>query len=759
MNLSNNRINATNNNQMQRGNHVIKGNPNTIKTLNNYGTPSRPVNSLTEGEVIKGEVTDLRNNSVIVTLEDNTSVSAQLKNGGWLAIGETAAFRVVNLSPNGVVLEPLPPKDMSLQNSTIFKALEEAGLPKNDKNKQIVYELMQHKLPINKQSIMNILQQTYQYKAASVPALVFMNKHHIPVNEQNAVWLEKYQTQNHQLLYEIENFSKGLPQMLEQLSKEVPSAAFTQLCQKLLTYISITDTHTNHVTDQPAIENSSTPVEGFLISTETAQPIFSSRPDVALPLTTSDEFIDLISILDNFQIEPQQKEAILDGNASLRQVMKLLNQHLFSALETDTMVLEENQVKGTIIMENTGELRIINQTESFSTKMPAPTTDSPSINIKSGLSFLGNLFSPKNPSNEEVSSMDLLQPKRNTNAITNPPISSTEITDLLVDDVLFDPVTQKPLNILLRVQAFSHPVVKKLYNAFFELQTNCNEIGSTLTINQRKELYDILSEFPLNEQLKEQVLTGEISTKELFSLLKNVLNFTSTEKVSELLQNTSFQNLLEKEVLDQMTLTPKDLVTKGNMEHFFDKLNERFSRYQEIIEEGSILKNLDPSQKILTHGLLQPEKQSLDSMQENLQFMKAMNQMFTYFQLPLKLQDQTVHGELYVYTKKKERKMNPQDINVLLHLDLEHLGPLDIQINLKAQQVHAKFYLENEDTLKFLRTNIFLLENALLEKGFLCQTEFTKKNTELASLENFISSNGTDTQQSNLNRYSFDIRV
>lgn len=717
MNLSNNRINT--NHHPQRNSSIARGNTKAIANLADYGTPSRPVGSLTEGEILKGEVTDLRNNSIIVTLEDNTCVAAQLKNGSWLSIGQTAAFRVVSLSANGVVLEPLPSNNSALETSTILKALEEALLPKTDKNKLIVHELMKNNLPINKQSILAILQQTYQYKEASISALIFMNKHQIPITEQNAIWLENYQNHNHQLLYQIEDLSANLPQMLDTLSKEVPKAPFSNILQKLLTTL----------TEQAA----STP-----------------HNDLPLPLSNAEELNDLVSILENFQMDEIEKESILNGSATLRQVMNLINRNLLVAIEADTKVLNENNIHATITMENDGTLRILNQSFVLLNSDSAFVKDTVPEDNKSGFSFLENLFSQKKDNSQVESSI----------AIENKDLSAEKTPlDLYINDSLLDPVTNKPLDILLRVQTFSQPVIKKLYESFLKLQTECNEIGSNLTLNQRSELYHCLSDFPLNPNLKENVLSGEISSTELFSLLKNVLNFTPPEKVSNLLQNTTFQSMLESKIIQHMTLTPKELQQKNSVEAFFDEINHRFGQWKELLDEVSTSSNLDAAKRLLAHSIIQPEQQSIEHMQDNLQFMKALNQMFTYIQLPLKLQNQNVHGELYVYTKKKERLTNPKEISVLLHLDLTHLGALDIQIQLKGQQIHSSFFMDDENTLKLLKVNVSILETRLLEKGYLFTSEFQVKETPLGQLEHFLQPNSEHNTNQKVNRYSFDIRV
>ena len=60
-------------------------------------------------------------------------------------------------------------------------------------------------------------------------------------------------------------------------------------------------------------------------------------------------------------------------------------------------------------------------------------------------------------------------------------------------------------------------------------------------------------------------------------------------------------------------------------------------------------------------------------MQDNLQFMNTLNQIFPYVQLPLKLTEQLTHGELYVYTKKKDLSAQNKEVSILLHLDMDSL--------------------------------------------------------------------------------------
>lgn len=70
-------------------------------------------------------------------------------------------------------------------------------------------------------------------------------------------------------------------------------------------------------------------------------------------------------------------------------------------------------------------------------------------------------------------------------------------------------------------------------------------------------------------------------------------------------------------------------------------------------------------------------EQNAHDIQSNIQFMKELNETFTYLQLPIKLPSQTAGSELYVYTQKEKRQADPEKMRVLLHLDLEHLGKLE----------------------------------------------------------------------------------
>ena len=68
-----------------------------------------------------------------------------------------------------------------------------------------------------------------------------------------------------------------------------------------------------------------------------------------------------------------------------------------------------------------------------------------------------------------------------------------------------------------------------------------------------------------------------------------------------------------------------------------------------------------------------------DEFKPERDFLQQINQTYVYIQLPLHLrQGEHKTGELFVYTNKKNLARKDGQVSALLHLDMEHLGPLDV---------------------------------------------------------------------------------
>lgn len=623
--------------------HAARPQVQQANTLSNYGTTIR-VRSLYPGQILRGEVSDLRNTEIVVTLENNTIVAGKLVNGSWLAIGETAAFKVNAATQENIVLEALPRADMSLANSTIQKALDEAGLPKTERNQQIVFELMNNQLPINKQSIHQMLQLSLQNKEISVPTLVLMNKLEIPITKENATQFEAFQQNQHSIADKLYDLGTQLSSLLKDMATTgyADHQDFQAASSKLLTTM---------------LDNSMN-INSFQKNV---------LPDTILTLS-EEQKEELISILDNFELEPELKDAILGNQASLRSTMHTI----YSAYE-----------KAQVLDEATA-------TEAFN-----------------GMS--------------------------NENATENNTASK--------DDTM------------LRTSIFDSPIIETLENQFATLQCANNELGAKLPLPARMELYNLVKELPVADTIKDGIKSGEINTTELLRTLKNVIGFSNREDAAKLLSSEPFTELLRTEFIDSLFLTPPQIFKQGGVNEYYQKLSKHIDDWEELLSQPAArlaaqLAGADAA----NHSLA---KENVSNLKDNLDFMKILNQFFSYVQLPVNLKGKATHTDLYVYTKKKNLAKQQNPIHVLLRLDMEHLGAMDIDVKLNNKTVTAKFAMNNEKAMKLIDVNKDLLEQALLEKGYLCNTTVEKLEKEVDLVKDFIE----DTPSVGISRYSFDLRA
>lgn len=111
------------------------------------------------------------------------------------------------------------------------------------------------------------------------------------------------------------------------------------------------------------------------------------------------------------------------------------------------------------------------------------------------------------------------------------------------------------------------------------------------------------------------------------------------------------------------------------------------------------------------------------SIQQNVDFMNQVNQFANYIQLPMKMSGQNAHGELYVYANKKSLKDKEDDLTAFLHLDMDHLGPVNVYVTLQQEKVNTKFTLADDDSYDLIEENIELLNDKIKKLGFQVESE------------------------------------
>ncbi len=271
-----------------------------------------------------------------------------------------------------------------------------------------------------------------------------------------------------------------------------------------------------------------------------------------------------------------------------------------------------------------------------------------------------------------------------------------------------------------------------------------------LTAKQWSTLSDLLRELGMDEQTTGQIRNGELSAKDVLALIRNTLSSAGehempSQMLERLFAGKEFEGLLKAEVGRQWLIEPRDVADPHKVEQLYERIREQSMRLNEAIQTAG-------------KGDL-PVARSVQNLQNNVDFMNQMNHMFAYIQLPLKLAGNNAHGDLYVYTNKKNLAAKDGNVSALLHLDMEHLGALDVYVAMQQNKVSTNFTLQDESALDLIEQHISLLDERLTKRGYALKAQFQIKEDE--EQEGGIMQKILDQEKniSVLSRTSFDMRA
>lgn len=193
------------------------------------GRPVLPNNMPTPGELLRGEVVDLRLNQISVLLENGILVAARTEGTLPLSIGQKASFFVAQTTDSQITLK-LAKEDSSAENPVIDKALQAAGLQKNERTIGIVTALLEHQQPVTETSIRHYMMLSAKYPELPVKDFVLMELHQIPVNDTTVSQFSQHRNGTHQLLSQLDT---ALTELWNQFSKLPEGSARSQFISNL----------------------------------------------------------------------------------------------------------------------------------------------------------------------------------------------------------------------------------------------------------------------------------------------------------------------------------------------------------------------------------------------------------------------------------------------------------------------------------------------------------------------------------------------
>lgn len=239
------------------------------------------------------------------------------------------------------------------------------------------------------------------------------------------------------------------------------------------------------------------------------------------------------------------------------------------------------------------------------------------------------------------------------------------------------------------------------------------------------------------------------TTQEMMKALLDITagNTQEAESLQKLFSGKVWKNLLEGTVKTQWSLTPETLPKEGEVGKVYEKIVKSLHTLSETLQQSGA-----------QNTALQ---ESITNLSENIDFMNQLNQMYTYVQLPLKMQNGEKNGELYVFTNKRSLAEKDGEVSALLHLTMEHLGPLDVYVKMNRGKVSTEFTVEKEETLLFLEKNLSILTDRLQKRGYDISCKMKVKD-EAGEPENPVERLLTEKQNGAVSvhaQYAFDVRA
>lgn len=265
-----------------------------------------------------------------------------------------------------------------------------------------------------------------------------------------------------------------------------------------------------------------------------------------------------------------------------------------------------------------------------------------------------------------------------------------------------------------------------------------------------KEFVSLLKESGFSDVETEQLVSESKSCTDFLDNVATLIkNNSDIDKgiVLKLFDSEEYKEIFKEAVKDKFSLNPEKMNNPEEVDELYKSIYEKTDRLMKTFSDTGSKAG-------------QQMGEQAKGMQERLQFIQDLNNMYVYAQIPVRLSEQMVNSELFVYMNKKSLRSIKDEVSAMLHLDMDNLGHTDVHVSLSNNIVHTKFYVEDEISARIIDEHIQMLENAVNNSGYSLVNETITKDLALPANENLVTKNvtGNDMEKS-VKRYSFDIRA
>lgn len=271
-----------------------------------------------------------------------------------------------------------------------------------------------------------------------------------------------------------------------------------------------------------------------------------------------------------------------------------------------------------------------------------------------------------------------------------------------------------------------------------------------------EQLLNVLSGLPIDSEEAEHLAVqlrqfgqGSLSAEELFAVAGRMLQAARTaesgvQNLHRIFAGEEFKSILTESLKSLWLIRPEELEEPGKVEDLYRRIDRQLRGLTQALETGGQAEST--------------AYRAASSMTQNIDFLNQLNQMYTYIQLPLRLGQDEAHGDLYVYANKKSLAEKDGKISALLHLDMEHLGPVDVYVTMEMSKVNTRFYVQDDEMLDFLEAHMHILTERLAKRGYDCSFSMTAREKN-ASLNSGILPILEQEKGMLVTQYAFDVRT
>ncbi|MCR5738874.1 MAG: flagellar hook-length control protein FliK [Lachnospiraceae bacterium] len=192
--------------------------------------------------------------------------------------------------------------------------------------------------------------------------------------------------------------------------------------------------------------------------------------------------------------------------------------------------------------------------------------------------------------------------------------------------------------------------------------------------------------------------------------------------LKKLLSSDGLKSLTLDVLKNEWSIQPSEVADKEKVELLYRRLNGQLS----MLKEGLAAAGAQNT----------PAFNAVNNMGSNIDFLQQINQMYAYIQLPLKLSGgDSAHGDLYVFSNKKNMTSNDSVVTAFLHLDMDNLGPVDVYVSMDIKaggKVSTSFTVADDETLDLLNDHMDQLTERLKGRGYdlKCSMKLKDDDTE-----------------------------